>query len=1238
MDQTPLIPNKPKPFRQKPKDKVESKQDSLPVEALLQEAGDVKSKFSTTTWFDYKLSDGQIEDYSAMAGCNIKIARDAKAHTHPLLALERLLCMNFIFARNAKWKIQGIVYDIGASMNQHVGRDFVRGLCPLKTPSDVYRNKVARQRNPAARFCTHTMQDATIGICTCHAGPPVAGAISIHSLYYLPPADIAAFLVKHQCNLHAVLHHFDGPEGGFNEMVYWREGDVVVARTPSETYEHNPMDWLRIPGNAVDTPAGTLGWHHSWTCGHTHVYEFFISPVPAPEIHISMSLALTNPNTYGQVDLGLFAEENARIETQFSEITEYLPINVFSLGEYFDITTRSQVVVTVPKNAFHELLYRIAGTPRNPGSFITHLATTKKILLAYRMSAQMRSKIVMPVAVFSFFWNVDAEEQVMTSALRRWGHTLFDHAQALAFKVTRFFNWKRIAAVTIPTVAGIIYAIRRWRAQRAASGYVEMPWISYIMSWVPYSLPDTLWRARRLIQETQTESDSIWSDLIDMFHEFPWVVGAFMGQVVLIEELIKWVVPYADHAMVILEYVSAALKFGPQAAVVLRAPMTFIHYMWRVNKPFGFILHWVWNMFLIQQSMRHFGAGLVPKWSLIIMALLGTIWYLYVRKDSTYTEFMRNYRDGRGTSMAAGMFPVARPIYLPTTTAKTTDPPVHANVKIDMTRTKYTDTENKVGMVWGVPQFPPVVFSANTNNEYSAVARAYQPTVFDPDLIPPIEASHIRKWFTSIGTPVVISPARITLPIRNIVNAPNWTTWIARYPQFKRVELELSADKINTGLFPNNTIDSFTKIEKLSIMDPDGTKDKIPRMINGTSKDNNALLGPWANDVAKQLCAALNPSGQIHLMLDGDVVGLCKAVQEFDGDDVYWVEADVSKMDGSYVPEGLQLIYEFYRNIGLPEKLVNYLSTSRAKRNCYSRHGVSFVLRHKRASGESDTGLGNTIEDLIIFLLAWERYHEANKVPILGVLFCCLGDDHLIGLRVRKGPPADIDEIPKSAVDQFVAIWTKSAKQYGFDLDIEIHQELMRASYLSCAFWPIPPTTYDLPNYYPADDHRERRVTLHRLLGVLPGRWLLRAGWVILDRPCEDHSRQICRDSILSMEFMLMHVPIVRHFAIYINQFLGDIKTKTTMYKDYEQAADWRKLEIRPVRLPCHHPTDFKQLCAEGDLQSLSARYRIDPDLIVDFYRTILMKLHDWVEEHQGEFWQLFISHPLLDAMKEFDL
>jgi len=149
------------------------------------------------------------------------IQAKATSHTHPILAIERMLAENEIVH-----KLQGrVITDIGGNPTRHTNkkRDNIHSCCPVLDPKDAVR--AALRSRKADNYCEHKVQE-----CAC---VETDAYMAIHSIYYLDPMTVLNLVNKAKDGvMYSAHHHFHGIRGTFagGEATYEVHGSKVTMR------------------------------------------------------------------------------------------------------------------------------------------------------------------------------------------------------------------------------------------------------------------------------------------------------------------------------------------------------------------------------------------------------------------------------------------------------------------------------------------------------------------------------------------------------------------------------------------------------------------------------------------------------------------------------------------------------------------------------------------------------------------------------------------------------------------------------------------------------------------------------------------------------------------------------------------------------------------------------------------------------------------------------------------------
>lgn len=1200
-------------------DSLEVKLD--PLETLVEHS---RKKHARTTYIGFQCPLEILKIYADMMNVSIEVSPGSPPHTHPRLALERRLAVDYIFSSHPKWAKTGTVIDIGASMTQHKGRNFVHGLCPLLTPSDVYRNNRYADQCPELRWCNHTMQQCTSDECNCVTDP--IAAVSVHSGYYLRPEDIVRFLKVKGITMYMVVHRFKELEGSIHEMAYNKVGMEIIAKIAGDTYQHDSLDWLDAPGNAILTAAGTLAWHLDLRIGQTWVYAMYYSPVAPIQQSLQFENAVSDNHTFGNINLGKLNTQHATHVASLVHFELDLPVTAISIGGYLEVTTQAHKSVIIPKTCFHELLFVVSMTPRTPDNFMSHVSKAKRSLVDYKMSAEMRAKAIGPLAVLTFFWNAKEDEAILQSSLRKFGQWTARLGETLKFTIFPHLTLRKV----LLSLAGVVTVYLSYKRVVTAS-------VSDCVNYSQYMLSKEV---------TFSDALEMWKPVVNGGARFSRLASPFLAYVtfnVFAEEAFKWVVPWGDHAIVAFEFLATVLRQGP-SGIPGRIITTFIHYIHRSTKLGGFAAHWAWNVWVymtIQNVLQH--RGLIMKlpaslfMALVILCNVYTYYQCFVSADP---DFVANYKAGRGTVLPIGAHHSA-PIKLDTKTVEFKTPPPEAKVSVDTIADLGKDRP-LVNLVFGVPTRPPVVFSSTFLNELAAVNRCtdWRPKPYDPlDMrghVFETPADYVPGWFRSGPSAddlkfdpkarqkrlVIHDFPDLKQPLRQAFHRDDveWVDWFKRYPLTKRLDLLKAAQQHAEGFVPVRTLKAFVKAEKMNIMNELGTTEKDPRMINATDSTYNEYIGPYIHRASKLFAEAINgqpfkmergcgaPLIKTHVMLDGDYMGLNYWVGEAQGLGAVWCEGDVERMDGNYEEVSMEAVHTFYQEMGFLIEVQEFIAHSQEHRRAFTRHGVSYDMDFKRASGEPDTSFGNTVMSIIMATIAVENYCLWKTNFLKQVLLCVLGDDVLIGLIFNYNPEVPIDT--QREMEIFCKSWRTAARKCGFTLKTSHTRELCRAEFLSGVFWPIKRqiVPYPLPSYY-----CDQLPAITVALGVKPGRWIMRAGWVL--EQSDDMARvyAIARGSLVSNDFLTAHVP-------FVSQMVEVLLTKLperTIVTNTNELPEWKTQATKTYKL-------------ELDKLQMSIAFE-------SRYNMTLSTLDGVVANVRTTELPMFVSHPALDVMIDRD-
>jgi len=195
-------------------------------------------------------------------------------HSHPLLALERKWCEEYVVSQAAPL---GVVVDIGGNASRHHNsRDNVWSCCPLLTSEDAPRNY--RYRG-IPNWCEHKFQD-----CVCVVPDAY---IAVHSLYYLGPELVCRAVNSCKSKVLWSAHHmFDRAYGSLamGEAQYTvNQKEIVTMHSNGNVtdYVHSACAWL-YEGYYTAEDGTAMAWTIEKTFPNTVIMRFNAAPANLP--------------------------------------------------------------------------------------------------------------------------------------------------------------------------------------------------------------------------------------------------------------------------------------------------------------------------------------------------------------------------------------------------------------------------------------------------------------------------------------------------------------------------------------------------------------------------------------------------------------------------------------------------------------------------------------------------------------------------------------------------------------------------------------------------------------------------------------------------------------------------------------------------------------------------------------------------------------------------------------------
>jgi hypothetical protein len=305
--------------------------------------------------------------------------------------------------------------------------------------------------------------------------------LSVDSIYYLTPHDVATLCLKSSANLLVAAHHvFDDAFGSF------ADGEATYELTsPSEVtmhvtgnsiaYHHSSLAWMRtgfchvtltgsIVSNAMSLePTYTLCWERLQTFP-SHVVTVFrcvpglYSAFVPKFLHFSQ--VLQSRDYYGEIQRGSIVESTAKV-TVVGELLQLPDVRIYSWGPCVLLyNTSSTIDYVAPKGLVDVGVHFMNGKHRTTDNFSALLAHLRHKVQCLKMPHSLLNNCIFATACIAFVQNVDMELALLHAIVKPHRFAIRDHSAALAMDYKLVWD-KRLAAVvaTITTIAAIAVGV-----------------------------------------------------------------------------------------------------------------------------------------------------------------------------------------------------------------------------------------------------------------------------------------------------------------------------------------------------------------------------------------------------------------------------------------------------------------------------------------------------------------------------------------------------------------------------------------------------------------------------------------------------------------------------------------------------------------------------------------------------------------------------------------------------------
>jgi hypothetical protein len=305
-------------------------------------------------------------------------------------------------------------------------------------------------------MCRHKAEECT---CVTHAS-----ALSVDSLYYLEPQQIAQVIAKTTANcLVAVLHLFRDAYGSFasGEATYSfiNEKDLVMhVKGNLKPYVHSAMTWL-LDSTAMSVVVGgevkTLCWSQ---IGHTadhSILRFALTSVRVPRRVSSLPFeqAVCENGYYGSVYSGPLSEpSDVNVTGQLVQVDYARSVSMGSWFLFYWISEKRHVVV--PKGLIGQLRREIVGQRRNADCFRQLVHHARHFSKPINLPPGHMADVLFMCAALAHAADVEWENQVAHAVLAPKARAMKIHEEMLDFKFQPVLRTPSLVSVAVGAASG----------------------------------------------------------------------------------------------------------------------------------------------------------------------------------------------------------------------------------------------------------------------------------------------------------------------------------------------------------------------------------------------------------------------------------------------------------------------------------------------------------------------------------------------------------------------------------------------------------------------------------------------------------------------------------------------------------------------------------------------------------------------------------------------------------------
>jgi hypothetical protein len=391
-------------------------------------------------------------------------AKQQHPHSHPVLNIGREMAeVNAYRYIKRMVDVRGItlsdvckVVDVGGNPSRHAKyKRAVHSTNPILSAADVSR---AYSHYGGTNTCSHTAQ-------SCNCVVPAA-FLSVHSLYYLSPDDVASLVLKSAARLLVAVHHeFNDAFGSFAEgeatyQLLTADSVIMNVRGNSMAYKHSNLLWMRRNCHHFvhEGMVKTLTWSRlevspTEVITAFHVYDDII-PVD-PGFKGNLISLVQDKSYYGDFSLaGPFTD--AAKTTVPGDILSLPGTRVTSYGPSVLVYQSStNITMLVPKGLVAEAANWCALRERSSDNFKNLAAYLRNKCRVFNIPPEILDSSITAAAALGFVKNVSFEAAVMHGVVNPLLPTIAVHRDALNLKFKTVWTWKNAAIVGVAVATGV---------------------------------------------------------------------------------------------------------------------------------------------------------------------------------------------------------------------------------------------------------------------------------------------------------------------------------------------------------------------------------------------------------------------------------------------------------------------------------------------------------------------------------------------------------------------------------------------------------------------------------------------------------------------------------------------------------------------------------------------------------------------------------------------------------------